>query len=61
MQLVRLIEKIAEDAEGNGVGAGIADQDGMAVALLADHFDGTDGAAAARAVLHHRRLAPGVL
>ena len=61
LQLVGLVGHVPEDAVGDGVGAGIADQDGVPVALLADDFGGADGAAAAGAVLHHRGLAPRLL
>jgi hypothetical protein len=44
LQLIRLVGQVAEDAVGDGVGAGIADQDGVAVALLPDDFDCGDGA-----------------
>ncbi len=59
LQLIGLVVQVAVDAVGDGVGAGIADQDGVAVALLARHFGGADGAAGAGAVFHDRGLAPG--
>ena len=58
LQLVGLVGQVAEDAVGDGVGAGIADQDGVSVALLAHDFRRADGAAAAGAVFHDRGLAP---
>ena len=60
LQLIGLVLHVAEDAVGDRVGAGIADQDGVPVALLAHHLGGADGAAAAGAVFHHRGLAPAV-
>ena len=61
LQLLRLVGQVPEDAVGDRVGAGIADQDGVAVALAAHDFGRADGAAAAGAVFHDRRLAPGGL
>src|SRR3982074_1230976 len=58
LQLVGLVGEIAEDAVGDGVRAGIADQDGMSVALLARDLSGADGAAGAGPVLDDRGLAP---
>ena len=58
LQLVRLVVHVAEDAVGDRVGAGIADQDGVPVALLAHDFRRADGAAAAGAVFDDRGLAP---
>ena len=61
LQLIRLVGHVAENAVGDGVGAGIADQDGVPVALLAHDLRRADGAAAAGAVLHDRGLAPRLL
>ena len=58
LQLVGLVLHVPEDAVGDRIGAGIADQDGVPVGLLAHHFRRADGAAAAGAVFHHRGLAP---
>jgi hypothetical protein len=58
LQLVGLVIEVAEDTVGDGVGAGIADQNGMSVAFLAHDFRCSDGAARARPVSHDRVLAP---
>ena len=47
LQLLRLVGQVAEDAEGDRVRTGIADQDSLAVAFAADDFGRTDRAAAA--------------
>jgi hypothetical protein len=61
LQLVGLVGHVAEDAVGDRVRTGIADQDNVAVRLATHDFGGTDGAAAARAVFNHCVLAPGGL
>ncbi len=61
LELVRLVGEVLEDAVGDRVRAGIADQDGVAVRLGADHLGRADRAAAAGAVFHDGRLAPGGL
>ena len=58
LQLLRLVSQVLEDAIGDRVRAGIADQDGVPVALAAHDFGCADGAAGAGAVFHDRRLTP---
>ena len=61
LQLVGLVGHVAEDAVGDRVRTGIADQDDVAVRLPPHGLGSADGAAAAGAVFHHRGLAPGGL
>ena len=61
LQLIRLVGQVAEDGVGDRVGTGIADQDGVAIALVANDFDGPDGAAAAGTIFDDCGLAPGRL
>jgi hypothetical protein len=58
LQLIRLVGEVSEDREGDRIRAGIADQDGLPIALLADDFRGPDRAATAGAIFDDRRLSP---